>query len=158
MCVQGIASNLVTMFKDTSLVGLSALLSAFLHPAASAAPRSAPFHDRAAGSGSPPALMRHGRGAAALPPPSAELLPAKLLPAALSAMRALNGVLLLARRDVQALLSSPDLSSELLFVLGAVVTLCTARWPGDDGVVRPASSARVCCERALTMRPVLVVF
>jgi len=53
---------------------------------------------------------------------------------------------------------APDLSSELLFVLGAVVTLCTARWPGDDGVVRPASSARVCCQRALTMRPVLVVF
>eukprot|EP00892_Ulva_mutabilis_P010864 jgi/Ulvmu1/814/UM010_0188.1 len=137
--VKGIASNLVTMFKDTSLVGLSALLSAFLHPAASAAPRSWDGAAPASGcTGSPPALTRPSRGGAAAalpPPPSAELLPAKLLPAALSAMRALNGVLLLARRDVQALLAAPDLSSELLFVLGAVVTLCTARWPGDDGVV-----------------------
>lgn len=139
--VQGIAANLVTMFKDTSLVGLSALLSAFLHPAASAAPRFWPGEDAAAGGGSsPPALLRHGRGAGAPalpPPPPAELLPAKLLPAALSAMRALNGILLLARREVQNLLAAPDLSSELLFVLEAVVTLCTARWPGDDGVVRP---------------------
>lgn len=44
-------------------------------------------------------------------------------------------MLLLALEDVQSLLAAPDLSAELLFVLALVLSLCSARWPGDDGVV-----------------------
>jgi hypothetical protein len=47
------------------------------------------------------------------------------------------GMLLLALQDVQLLLAAPDLSAELLFVLALVLSLCSERWPGDDGVVRP---------------------
>lgn len=46
------------------------------------------------------------------------------------------GMLLLALDDIQSLLASPDLSAELLFVLALVLSLCSVRWPGDDGVVR----------------------
>lgn len=46
------------------------------------------------------------------------------------------GMLLLALEDVQSILAAPDLSAELLFVLALVLSLCSARWPGDDGVVR----------------------
>lgn len=51
------------------------------------------------------------------------------------------GLLLLALEDVQSLLAAPDLSAELLFVLALVLSLCSARWPGDDGVVRASSMA-----------------
>jgi hypothetical protein len=82
--VQSIRANLVTMARDTSLMGLSALLSVSLLPAATASsrwPTAASQHH--------PDNPHH----APLPCLAAtDLLPDDLLPSALSALRTMNGV------------------------------------------------------------------
>jgi hypothetical protein len=61
------------------------------------------------------------------------------------------GMLLLALEEVQSLLAAPDLSAEIMFVLALVLSLCSARWPGDDGVV-----CALCISRLLALSSVFL--
>jgi hypothetical protein len=105
--VQAITTNVVNNFRDTSLVGMTALLaSLLLHICPCNDPATLPL--------------------AALPP--------QVLSTAHAVLVTTNCSFILARSDMQAILAAADLCTELLYCVSFLVAFCSAHWsPNEEG-------------------------
>ena len=109
-----VATNVVGVFRETSLAGVTALLTSLL------------------------LQTSHGHDPARLDRAS---LPRNFLATAHAVLFIVNNVFLLALEDAQALVTAVDLRTEVLYCTSFLVAFCAAQWgDGMDHEVCPTSA------------------